>query len=526
MAIKKWFCIAGPINPQIHYFIPKRLNWGVLDSLIAKREYFILHAPRQSGKTTSILEYVKHVNKGDKYIALYLSTEPAHTAKNEIERVLYWLLSQFETEIRDQLADQDKALSFLVNALKERPIAENALYRFLHLWAQSNTKPLAIFFDEIDGLVEDSLVSLLKQLRTGYTKRPEFFPQSICLIGVRNLTDYKLQSVDEIEKGILLSPFNIVADALVLKNFTKEEVAALYLQHTQETGQIFTDDALAYAYTLTQGQPWLVNALAYQTCFRDVPDWSTPITKEAIERAKDQLILRRDTHISALVDKLHELRVSVIIDAIISGSDQLFFNPDDIQYVRDLGLIKENSWEIANPIYQQVIPRALTYVMQQLIPEETAWYVEPSGKLNMEKLLSSFTKFFRENADAHTARADTNKTKNAYKESFPHLLLMAYLQRIINGGGTLCREYAIGTKRVDLCIEWGKKFTYIVELKIKRGEDTLRQGLEQITTYIDLCKSDEAHLIIFDNDSTKSWDEKISNEMVSYNAKKIHVWTM
>ena len=233
-----------------------------------------------------------------------------------------------------------------------------------------SAKPIVLFFDEIDGLVENTLISLLKQFRTGYTKRPKLFPQSICLIGVRNLQDYKLLSIEEEERGILLSPFNIVADMLVLRNFTKEQVKELYLQHTKDSGQQFTDEALEYAHHITQGQPWLVNALAYQACFRDVTDRAQPITKEVMERAKEQLILRQDTHINALVDRLNEPRVRNIIDAIISGTEPVYLNPDDLQYVRDLGLLKEDSWEIANPIYQQVIPRALTAMIQGMIPQK------------------------------------------------------------------------------------------------------------------------------------------------------------
>lgn len=513
--------MPDPIIPKDNYYIPQRLNWGRLNQLLDNKYYFLVHAPRQSGKTTAILEYVKYLNQNSKFTALYLTTEPAHTAKNDIERVVYWLLFQFKIEIGDQLgkARQKKALDFLYSILEKSPVPESALYSFLHFWSHENSHPLAIFFDEIDGLVENSLVSLLKQLRTGYTKRPLLFPQSVCLISVRNLQDYKLQSIEEKEKGILLSPFNIAADSLLLRNFTQTQVSDLYLQHTQETKQIFTDEALCYAYYLTQGQPWLVNALAYQACFRDILDRTIPITKEILEHAKEQLILRMDTHISALVDRLNEPRVRDIIDAIISGSDPLSFNPDDISYVRDLGLVKENSWEIANPIYQQVIPRALTYVIQELIPHQTAWYVEANGSLNMSKLLSAFTQFFRENAQSYSSKLD-------YKESFPHLLLMAFLQRIINGGGKLHREYAIGSKRVDLLVEWQKNYRYVLELKIKYREDTLKKGLEQIAEYIDLCNAQEAHLLLFDKDTNKSWEEKISNEIVTFNGKKIHVWTM
>ncbi len=515
----KTFCIAGPIIAQDNYFIPQRLSWKLIDQYIDNKYYFLLHAPRQSGKTTAIIEYVNHVNKLGKYKALYLTTEQAHIAKNDIERTVYWLLEQFVTQIRIQLPEEKEALSFLQKTLEKRAVEEIGLYRFMEFWAGVNSKPLVLFFDEIDGLVEQSLVFLLKQFRSGYTNRPNYFPQSICLIGVRDLDDHKLQSIDEKEKGILLSPFNIVAEALLLKDFTREQVQDLYEQHTKETGQLFNDDAITYAYDLTLGQPWLVNALAYQACFRDVLDRSKPITKEVIENAKEQLILRQDTHISALTDRLQEPRVRDIIDAIISGSDLLSFNPDDIEYVRDLGLIKENSWEIANPIYQQVIPRALTHTIQELIPNQNSSYVEPSGKLNMHKLLEAFTQFYRENSASYGP-------KLKYRESVPHLLLMAFLQRIINGGGTICREYALGRKRVDLYIHWHKGYTYVVEIKIKRGEDTLAKGLEQTAQYLDISDANEGHLIIVDLDSNRKWEEKISQESVCYKNHKIDIWTM
>lgn len=516
----KSFCIAGPINESRNYFVPKRLNWPQVDGLIDQMHYFILHAPRQSGKTSSILEFAKYLNQLGECTALYITTEPAHPAKNDIERAFFWLLSQCESQIAIQLPDQKKTRDFLQPILKERPVPEDAFFRFLTHWAEINAKPLVLFFDEIDGLVENTLISLLKQLRTGYTNRPEHFPQSICLIGVRNLQDYKLASMEDEEKGILLSPFNIVADSLFLRNFTFEQVKDLYSQHTQETGQKFTEEAIEFAYFLTQGQPWLVNALAYQACFRDVTDHSKTITKEVIEAAKEQLILRNDTHISSLAERLNEPRVCNIIDAIISGSsDAVSLHPDDIQYVRDLGLVKVDSWEIANPIYQQIVPRALTQVLQGLIKVDCNWYVDDSGKLNINKLLKSFTDFFRENAEGYRA-------KTPYLESYPHLLLMSYLQRVVNGGGVVHREYGVGRKRVDLLIEWKKKERYIIEIKIKHGEDTLKKGLKQTAEYLDLCNATEAHLLIVDRNSRKAWEERISDEEIISDGKKIHVWTL
>lgn len=513
----KTFNTIGPIRESDHYFIPRRLDWDVLDKYIGLKHYFLLHAPRQSGKTTAIKEYVTHLNSGGKYTAFYLSTEPAHIANNDITGTVYWLLKQLLREIKFQLPHEKKTYLHILNLLKADPVDKDSFAEFLEYWSENSAKPLVIFFDEFDGLVEQSLIYLLKLLRTGFPNRPEHFPQTVCLIGVRNLKDYKLQSTNEKERGVLLSPFNIIANALVLKNFTREQVNQLYSQHTQEAGQKFTSEAIDYAYYLTQGQPWLVNALAYQACFEDVLDRAKPISKEVIEHAKEQLIARRDTHFQSLIDRLREPRVRDIIDAIISGAEPTSFNPDNIEYVRDLGLLKEKSWEIANPIYQQIIPRELTYVLQDLISPPELEYVK-DGKLLMDVMLNAFTQFFRENAQAFGQQLQ-------YRESFPHLLLMAFLQRLINGGGRITREYALSRKRVDLLIEW-KKQRIVIELKIKRGENTLSKGLEQTLEYADISNATEAHLIIFDLNEEPSWDQKISNEVVAYKNRNIHVWTM
>ncbi len=494
----KTFCIAGPVNPEKYYYVPQRLNWNELDQLIDNEFYFVLHAPRQSGKTTAIREYVKHLNETGKYTALYLSTEPAHVAKNDVERAIYWLLVQIDIQTTIQLPDKHDVHNFIQPLLKRRPIPEDSFYRFLQFWSEKNSQPLALFFDEIDGLIEDTLISLLKQFRTGYTNRPKHFPQSICLIGVRDLRDYP---------------------SLRLTDFTKEQLRDLYLQHTQATGQQFNDDAIDYAYYLTEGQPWLVNDLAYQACFSDLTDRRQPITKEIFERAKEQLIRRRDTHIDALLDRLNDERIREVIDPIISGSSKIApFKSEDLQYARDLGLIKQESIEIANPIYKEIIPRELTYTAQETIQAQTAWYLNSDGSLKMHKILKNFTQFFRENSQAWGMQFQ-------YQESMPHLLLMAFLQRIINGGGTICREYALGRKRVDLLVIWQKQ-CFVIELKIKHGEDTLAKGLEQTANYIDTAAATEGHLILFDRDHTKSWDEKISSEIITFNAKQIHVWTM
>jgi hypothetical protein len=228
------------------------------------------------------------------------------------------------------------------------------------------------------------------------------------------------------------------------------------------------------------------------------------------------------THIEILIDKLREDRVRRVIEPILSSNDELderLVKEDDILYVRDLGLIKKKgNWAISNGIYKEIIPRELVYVTQTMMYQDESRYIQ-AGRLNMGALLKAFQQFFRENSEVWLERFD-------YKEAGPHLLLMAFLQRIINGGGRILREYGLGRKRMDIMVEFaGEKFC--IELKVYRGgaaagdddedgkgatrayEAILAKGMEQLADYMDKCGAKEGNLIIFDKTPNKTWKEKL-----------------
>jgi hypothetical protein len=305
-------------------------------------------------------------------------------------------------------------------------------------------------------------------------------------------------------------------------------VATLYGQHTEETGQVFQPAALDQVWELTQGQPWLVNALGYETCFKMEAgrDRSKPISAAMVAEAKERLILRRETHLDQLVDKLREERVRRVIEPVLAGQTQPEYLPeDDVLYVRDLGLIRtDGQLRIANKIYQEIIPRALTYTTQVTISHEPAWYLLPDGRLDMDKLLAAFQAFFREHSEHWVERFD-------YKEAGPQLLLQAFLQRIVNQGGRVEREYGLGRGRTDLLVVWpypGGMQKAVIEAKVLHGslERTVSEGLAQTWTYMDRCAPDEGHLVIFDRDPDRPWDEKICRRAESYQGKEIKIWGM
>ena len=520
------FNIAGPINTQDHYCIPplERLDLDYVLNLIHDKEYFILHAPRQTGKTSALIALQDHLNSGAEgdYRCLYVNLESGQTAREDVGRAMQAILDEFA--LRAELVLEDDFVQKAWREVTEMSGSHGALKRVLAKWSLASPRPLVLLIDEIDALIGDSLLSVLRQLRSGYDMRPRSFPHSIVLCGVHNVRDYRIHSASEGKAIAGGSGFNISADSLRLRDFDRAETEALLGQHTAETGQEFETAAIDRVYTQTAGQPWLVNALCWHACFKSPQgrDRSRAITEHDILAAQEVLIQRRAVHLDQLMDKLREGRVQRVVEPMLSGAAQRSYTARDLEYVRDLGLIALDAPpRIANPIYAEAVPRELTFATQKGLRQQTAWYVNADGGLESGKLLEAFQQFCREHAEFWLERF-------AYKEAGPHLLLQAFLQRALSGGGRIEREYGLGRQRVDLFIRWprpGGEQRFVIEGKVRRGrlEQTLEEGLPQTAGYMDRCGADEGHLVIFDRDEDP-WSETVYRRTEEFDGKRIEVW--
>ncbi|WP_295586632.1 hypothetical protein [uncultured Lamprocystis sp.] len=338
------------------------------------------------------------------------------------------------------------------------------------------------------------------RLRAGYTQRPTAFPQTIILCGVcgvRDLRDYRIHARSEREPITGGSAFNIKAESLRLGDFSAAETRTLLLEHTAATGQVFTATALDRVWELTQGQPWLVNALAYRACFklRAGRDRAQPITVELIDQAKEAMIVERVTHLDQLAHKLQEPRVRRVIEPMLAGTALGEVPTDDRDYLVDLGFLRRDGaggLVVANPIYREVLPRMLASGPQDSLPQISPTWLNADGSLNPDALLTAFLAFWRRHGRPLLGSAP-------YHEIAPHLVLMAFLHRVVNGDGTLEREYAIGSGRMDLCLRYGA-VTLGMELKVwhDRQADPLAEGLEQLDGYLAGLGLDSGWLILFD----------------------------
>jgi hypothetical protein len=179
-------------------------------------------------------------------------------------------------------------------------------------------------------------------------------------------------------------------------------------------------------------------------------DRARPIDLALIDQAKENLILRRVTHLDQLADKLTEPRVRRIIEPMLAGTALGEVPRQDIEYLLDLGLCRMangRGLSIANPIYREVLPRMLSFTPQASLPEISPSWLDADGNLVPERLLDAFLAFWRQHGEPLLGSAP-------YHEIAPHLVLMAFLQRVANAEGSIEREYAIGRGRMDLCLRY------------------------------------------------------------------------
>lgn len=493
----RFFNTTGPCDPERHYMLPAAARLPDADRLFEQGAYLVLHAPRQSGKTTTLRALAREVSAQRRYAALYFSCKDAEAAAGEPRSAQLAILRQMQRQALEHLPTELRPPQPWPEAPDLSLLGES-----LQAWAQICPRPLILFFDEIDTLTGLALRSVLAQLHSGFPERPGRAPWSVILCGLRDVRDYREAAGKDPERFGSASPFNIKVKSVRLGNFSAAEVATLFAQHHQETGQVFSAEAAARTFAWTAGQPWLVNALAREVV-EEMKVRDPVIGVEHIDRAKERLVLARQTHLDSLAARLQEERVRRVLEPVIAGAPRIASRyDDDVEYVQDLGLLAlERPLHIANPIYREIIARTLGHAVQRDLELDPRDYVGADGRIDMRRLLARFIRFFRENGEIL-------ESDQAYREVAPQLVMMAFLQGVVNGQGQVLREYGLGRGRIDLLLRWPYERAdgarawqdEALELKVWRDKDKdpLEAGLAQLDGYLDRLDLDHGVLVIFD----------------------------
>ncbi|MBX2927701.1 MAG: ATP-binding protein [Saprospiraceae bacterium] len=520
--MKRFFNTTGLCNPEKHYMVdPYRGLHDDIMRLIEAEQYFVVHAPRQTGKTTFLHQLAHRLNREGTYVSTVCSLESAGYPSIPVEDA---------NEVFIRSLYQNAAVFLEGAAMPPDPYgyprSAQLFKQYLSDWSRALDKPLVVLIDEVDALYDDVLISTLRQLRDGFQARPKNFPQSIALVGLRDIREYRIRARADNPSIGAGSPFNVKAESFFLPFFSPKEVRELLNQHTQDTGQVFSDEVFERLFHFSGGQPWLTNALANEIVAKMLKnDYSQTITPEMVETAKERLIEQRQTHLDSLADKVREDRVRPVIMSIINGESPNFDGFDDaMRYCRDLGIIaQDNPIRFSNPIYREIVTRILNSAFQAGFNQDiaqTSWYLRADGSLDMDKLLRAFVDFYRWNSESWLERFE-------YKEAGHQLLLMAFLQRIVNGGGRIEREMALGNGRTDLAVFW-KEQVIPIELKLQHNARTLPEGIQQLSRYMDRLGQKAGYLVIFEKKTSEElpWEERLRWEHITHEGREITLVVM
>ncbi|MDR1871838.1 MAG: hypothetical protein LBS60_07975 [Deltaproteobacteria bacterium] len=550
----KMFNTVGPCVPGEHYTLPvlSRLPEDDINQMIDGKFYFVLHAPRQSGKTTYLKLLTNKINSDGNYYALFCSLASLSNITDRSEAVTT-IFDQINQGMSNSQISLIKNKADTYNSLPGISSPSRKIRIILSNLCEDLDKDLIVFFDEADCLAEDGLITFLTQLRDGYIDRSEpgnKFPRSIALVGMRDIRDYLRHVRPDSASKNLASPFNIKKEAFTLANFTRSEIGTLYRQHTIASGQVFDDSAIDRAWYWSEGQPWLVNALAYEIVVKILQnDYQATIDVKLMDQAAEALIERRDTHIDSLLERLKDPMVAKVINGVIAGESlkgSIYI--DDRKYCLDLGLVAkdaDNNLRLANPIYQEVISRLLTDPLQEILKTSTEIFTWNDGQIVfISEILKKYQDFWRKNAFSFPLRINEpqiasfkNKidslgdkavileiltlVSRKYDEAAYSIILLAFLQRVASGGARVDRKFAEGRGAAFLRVSF-KERAYLIECKIS-GRSTVEQSVSQLAGNLDTEGEKEGWLVFFDRDRTKKWEDKIYWDTQEFEGKTIHV---
>ena len=351
----KRFNTTGPCFPDEHYMLPALDRLPGIRELVAGGNYFVVHAPRQTGKTTALKALVREINEKGDMFAIYCTLETMQGASDP---------NVSNIAIRDLIADNAE-MSPHYSAVPGAPELRSdrggvglAIRTVLQNLCRAVEKPAVVFFDESDCLVGNALISFLRQLRDGYVNRKEIpFPKSIALVGMLDVRDYKAQIRSDGESLGQISPFNIIAEDMLIPNFTEPDIRTLYAQHTAATSQVFADGVVDDVWRLTRGQPWLVNAIAHE-CVAKIHGsrYDEVITVADVEAAKEAIIRRNPVHLDYLFYIASYPSIKPFFDAALNGSvSDTQREEKQFRLLLHLGLLCEcgGGFEFSNPVYKE-----------------------------------------------------------------------------------------------------------------------------------------------------------------------------
>lgn len=527
--MKKRFNDTGVCNPKHHYMVDTSTKLAQITALVERGDYFTMNRPRQFGKTTTLFLLAQHLNLRPDYLALKISfeeidNESYQSAATFVHIFLDLLITELEFLQRPELAR-------FIEVYLEKISNLRTLSRFMIQLKRDriSDKSVVLLIDEVDKSSDNQIfLDFLSLLRNQYLQKNEgrgHVFQSVILAGVHDVKTLK-QKIRPDATARYNSPWNIAIDFQVDMSFAPPEIETMvqaYAQDRQITPDIPAIAARLYYYTA--GYPYLVSKLCKFIDEQIVPQRADPNWVVADVEAAFEMIVD-ETYTTTLFDSLtinlenNPELYKLIFQIAINGQNPQFTiaNPT-INLAHLYGMIRpsaEKRCQIYNRIFEQ---RIYAYMLSKFTQTKEGdingfagpEYVTAKG-LDVPLILQRFQAFMQEHYSDREAK---------FLEREGRLLFLAFLRPILNGRGFAFKEPSVADEqRMDIVITYQDK-RYVIELKRWRGKQYHRQGLQQLSDYLDIYGLNMGYLLIYDFNKGKRYKE----EMIRFQEKDIFaVW--
>ncbi len=507
----KRFNITGVCVPAQHYMADVSRKFDRIMDMVEAGDYFIINRPRQYGKTTMLFRLNDRLSRSGEYLVFNISFEGlGDTVFRQESRFCQTFLSLLMREMR---AAGHKTQADFLREAGERVATLDDLSQAISQFAQANAPKLVVLIDEVDKSSNNQLfVSFLGMLRNKYLRRhlpTDKTFHAVVLAGVHDIKSLKLKLRPDDEQKYN-SPWNIAADFKVDMNLYPEEIKPMLDEYAADRGVSINTQAVAERlFYYTSGYPFLVSKLCKMFDEEMLPDKNTrEWTIEDVNTAASHLVTETNVNFDSLIknlennENLYQLTYRIVVEA-----EQIPFVASDptISLGAQYGIFKNgNGLSVHNKIYAEYIAaymtsKLLTGGKSRDLLQYSGAYRAPDGSLDMEKLLSRFQTFMKE---------EYSKQDRDFLERQGRLLFLAFLKPILNGHGYSFKEPQISEeRRLDVAITF-YQHRYVAELKVWRGEAAHERGLAQLAAYLDQLALERGYLVIFDHGAVKSWRQE------------------
>ena len=525
--MKREFNVTGVCVPHMHYMadtIPQMNE--IFENLIERGKYFSITGGRQFGKTTTISLISEIIEAKDDYLLIETSFEGIGDTIYKNEKTFS---EGFLRNLSRVTQLDSKALSMEFEKAADTMINYETLSNFITNFVKQKQKKIVLIIDEVDKSSNNQLfLSFIGLLRDKYLKKnrgKDFTFHSVILAGVHDIKTIKLK-IREGEEEKLNSPWNIAAKFDIDLSFRPPQIVTLLNDYLSEHKNIKIpkEEVAEKIYYYTSGYPFLVSKMCKIIAEeiitkREDKNW----TLKDVETAFEKLVSGGYT--TTLFDSIaknlqnNKKLYDFIYEIVINNKNKAFIINDKIVYLaKTYSIIKEKNkkCKIHNLIFEQRIYDLMLSIMTNAeqfayAPEHNKYFI--GNDIDLEYILLRFQKFFKE----HYSQKD-----NKFLEKEGRLIFLSYLQPIINGKGYTFKEPVVGDeRRMDIAIAHNEK-RYVVELKIWHGEKHHKEGLEQLSDYLDTYSLKKGYLLIFNFNKKKQFKK----ENIKFKDKKIFaVWT-